>query len=121
MEIKHLTCICCPLGCQLHAEMQEGRVVSVSGNTCKNGDQYARKELTAPTRIVTTTVRVRGGIRPVVSVKTACDVPKEKIFECMKELKSIELEAPIVMGQTILHGIAGTSIDVVATSAIRKG
>ena len=71
MERKELICIGCPLGCNLTVEMDGGQVVSVNGNTCKRGDDYARKELTDPRRIVTSTVPVAGGNLPVVSVKTA--------------------------------------------------
>ena len=70
MERKELICIGCPLGCNLTVEMDGGQVVSVNGNTCKRGDDYARKELTDPRRIVTSTVPVAGGNLPVVSVKT---------------------------------------------------
>ena len=82
MERKELICIGCPLGCNLTVEMDGVQVISVSGNTCKRGDDYARKELTDPRRIVTSTVPVMGGNLPVVSVKTASDIPKGKIREC---------------------------------------
>lgn len=120
MEMKTLTCICCPLGCQIQVEMDGGAVLSVTGNTCKNGDLYARKELTNPTRIVTTTVRIRGGELPVVSVKTASDIPKEKIFDCIRQLKDVELDAPISIGQSIVEDIAGTGVAVIATRNVRK-
>ena len=56
MEEKNLICIGCPMGCPLTVKMEHGEVVSVTGNTCKRGDIYARKEVTNPTRIVTSTV-----------------------------------------------------------------
>ena len=68
MDVKNLTCIGCPLGCQLQVSMENGEVVSVTGNTCKRGDVYARKEVTHPTRIVTSTVKVSDGEIPMVSV-----------------------------------------------------
>lgn len=80
--IRELTCIGCPLGCSITVTMNGTDVVSVTGNTCPRGDAYARKEVTNPTRIVTSTVRVEGGISPMVNVKTASDIPKAKIFEC---------------------------------------
>ena len=60
METRELTCIGCPMGCALTVKMEEGNVVSVSGNTCQQGDIYARKEVTNPTRIVTSIVPVTG-------------------------------------------------------------
>lgn len=120
MEEKNLTCICCPLGCQIRVEMEDGEIRSVTGNTCKNGDNYARKELTNPTRIVTSTVRVHGGEMPVVSVKTACDIPKEKIFACIRQLKNVELDAPVSIGQTVVEDIAGTGVAVIATRNVAR-
>ena len=67
METRNLTCIGCPLGCALTVEMENNEVVSVTGNTCKRGDVYARKEVTHPTRIVTSTVRVENGEIAMVS------------------------------------------------------
>lgn len=120
MEKVHLTCIGCPLGCPLEVEMEQGNILSVSGNTCKNGDKYARKELTNPTRIVTTTVRVTGGTLPVVSVKTAADIPKSKMFACMKALQAVEIPAPVAIGQVVLPNAAGTGVDVIATKSVPK-
>ena len=83
MEQRILTCIGCPLGCLVTVELENGEVVSVTGNTCKRGDDYVRKEVTTPTRIVTSTVKVSGGNAPTVSVKTKSDIPKGKIFDCI--------------------------------------
>ena len=80
MEKRNLTCIGCPMGCALLVEMNGKEIISVTGNTCKKGAEYAVKEVTDPTRIVTTTVRVKNGNMPVVSVKTAQDIPKGKIL-----------------------------------------
>lgn len=120
MEIVELTCIGCPLGCRIQVETQDGQIGQIRGNTCKNGEKYARKELTNPTRIVTTTVRVDGGQAPVVSVKTACDIPKDKIFQCLAELKQVQLPAPVSIGQTVLPDAAGTGIPVIATKNVKR-
>lgn len=118
MEQKELICIGCPLGCNLTVQMEGGSVVSVSGNTCKRGDDYARKEMTDPRRIVTSTVRVAGGRLPVVSVKTASDIPKNKIVECLVQLKNVEVSAPVKIGDVILENAAGTGVAIVATKDI---
>lgn len=118
METKNLICINCPMGCALTVEMEEDRGVSVSGNTCNRGEAYARKEMTDPTRIVTSTVRVVGGKSDMVSVKTKEDIPKGKIYECIKELKNVQVQAPIHIGDVVLTNVAGTGIDVVATKNI---
>lgn len=118
MERKELICIGCPLGCNLTVEMDGGQVVSVNGNTCKRGDDYARKELTDPRRIVTSTVPVAGGNLPVVSVKTATDIPKGKIRECLCALKGVTLTAPVQIGDVIVENVADTGVDVIATKSI---
>lgn len=118
MERKELICIGCPLGCNLTVEMDGGQVVSVNGNTCKRGDDYARKELTDPRRIVTSTVPVAGGNLPVVSVKTATDIPKNKIRECLCALKGVTLTAPVQIGDVIVENVADTGVDVIATKSI---
>ena len=119
MEQKDLTCIGCPLGCQLTVELENGEVVSVIGNTCKRGDDYARKEVTNPTRIVTSMVKVRGGNAPVVSVKTKSDIPKDKIFECVKALKVVWAQAPVSIGDVVLRDVVGTGVDIVATKDVQ--
>lgn len=118
MERKELICIGCPLGCNLTVEMDGGQVVSVNGNTCKRGDDYARKELTDPRRIVTSTVPVAGGNLPVVSVKTASDIPKGKIRECLCALKGVTLTAPVQIGDVIVENVADTGVDMIATKSI---
>lgn len=120
MEKVNLICIGCPLGCPLTVEMEGKQVLSVSGNTCKNGDKYARKELTNPTRIVTSTVQVEGGQLNVVSVKTASDIPKGKIFDTVSALKTLKVQAPVTIGQVVLEDVAGTGIAVIATKNVAK-
>lgn len=118
MEQRILTCIGCPLGCLVTVELEKGEVVSVTGNTCKRGDDYVRKEVTMPTRIVTSTVKVTGGNVPTVSVKTKSDIPKDKIFDCVRALKEVEVVAPIAIGDVVLENVVGTGVDVVATKAV---
>ena len=91
---------------------------SVAGNTCPRGDAYAKKELTNPTRIVTSTVRVAGGKLAMVSVKTQSDIPKDKIFDCVKALKDVELVAPVKIGDVVVENVAGTGVNVIATKNV---
>lgn len=119
-SVKELTCIGCPLGCALTVTMNDNEVISVNGNTCPRGDAYARKEVTNPTRIVTSTVRVEGGVSPMVNVKTASDIPKSKIFECAAALKDVVAVAPVKIGDVLLADVAGTGVDIVAAKNIAK-
>ena len=116
MAVRELTCISCPLGCPLRVETDaEGNVVSVTGNTCKRGGEYGRREVTAPMRTVTSTVRVTGGSVPVISVRTRTEIPKEKIFDCMAEIRRAVVKAPVRIGDVVLRDAAGTGVDVIAT------
>lgn len=119
MEKRSLTCIGCPLGCTVTVELDNGQITAVTGNTCKRGDDYARKEVTRPMRVVTSTVRVTGGDIPVVSVKTERDIPKEKIMDIMRSLTDISVPAPVHIGDVILKNAAQTAVDIIATKEVR--
>lgn len=121
MKLQNLTCIGCPLGCSLKVTLDDaGAVVNVQGNTCPRGDSYARKEITNPTRIVTSTVRVTGSkdSAVTVSVKTDSDISKNKIFDCIKEIKNITVCAPVKIGDVIKANVAGTGVNIVATKNV---
>ncbi len=120
MQKKELVCIGCPMGCNLIVSMEGDKVCEVTGNTCPRGIEYAKKELTNPTRIVTSSVWINGGRLPVVSVKTAEDIPKEKIFDCINELKNVMLEAPVHIGDVVVEDVAGTGVPVIATKNVEK-
>ena len=120
MNTIDLTCISCPMGCALKLKMQDKEVIEVTGNSCKNGDIYGRKECTNPTRIVTSTVKVMGGTNRVVSVKTEKDIPKAQVFAAIKILQKLNLEAPVRMGDVIAENIFDTGINIIATSNVDK-
>lgn len=118
MDTKSFICINCPLGCPLTVTLDGEKVVSVAGNTCKRGEQYAIKEITAPARTVTSTVKVLGGARPVVAVRTKTDIPKGKIFECMQAINAAEISAPVKIGDVVIENVCGTGVDVVAAAEV---
>ena len=115
METRELTCIGCPMGCLLTVTLDNGEVTEVKGNTCAKGDIYARKEVVNPTRIVTSTVKIVGGDKERISVKTANDIPKAKIFEVMKDIDAAQAQAPAKIGDVLVKNVAGTGVDVIAT------
>lgn len=118
MERHELICIQCPLGCAITAETENGRVVKVTGNSCKRGDAYAHKELTNPTRIVTSTVKLENSWELRLPVKTETDVPKDKVLQCVKALKNVSVQAPVSMGDVVLRDAAGTGVNVIATKTV---
>jgi len=120
MENRQLTCIGCPMGCQIEVGMQDGKILSVQGFSCKRGEAYARKEVTHPERMVTTSVPVSGGTMRMVSVKTTGEVPKEKVRDCVRALKGITVKAPVYIGDIVADNLAGTGISAAATRNVER-
>ena len=115
MKERNLTCIVCPIGCELHVTLDEdGRIKNVSGNTCKRGLAYAEAECTHPTRTVTSTVLCEGGA--VLPVKTSAAIPKELIFSVMKELNRAKAPSDAKIGDIIIKNVLDTGADIVATA-----
>ncbi len=118
---KKLICIRCPRGCEIQTSLDgHGAITSITGHFCKLGDDYIRSELTDPRRIVTTTVRVKNGPHPLLPVWTTKPIPRDKIFELIKLLGEIELEAPVSFNQIILEDIFKLGIDVRASKSMAK-
>lgn len=111
-----LTCICCPRGCRVSVGLGAGgSVLEVTGNACPRGDSYARAEVSAPVRTVTTTVPVEGGSQRRVAVKTAREVPRDAVLDVVRALAGARAVAPVEIGDVIARDVAGTGVDVVAT------
>ncbi len=115
---KQYTCIVCPNGCDITAEIENGQVISVSGYTCPRGEQYVRQELTAPKRTIASSVLVKGGVLPVTSVRLTASIPKEMIFPVMEEIKKVQLTAPVAAGTVVLSHVCGLDSDVITTKNV---
>lgn len=114
---RNITCVACPLGCAMTVGFDaEGNISYVEGNTCKRGEAYARTECTAPTRMLTTTVKINGSHLPVVPVKSAKPLPKDKVLECAAALRDVTLTAPVAIGDVAVKDILGTGVDIVVTN-----
>ena len=113
--MKELICINCPLGCHLSVDDKDVSNIKVTGNTCPRGVTYAVSEVTEPKRMVTSSVPVVGSVVKRVSVKTSQPIPKNKIFECLAEIRKIEAKAPVQIGYVLIHDVCGSGADVVAT------
>ena len=115
-DVRRLTCIRCPRGCQLVATVECGSVTAVTGNACPRGAAYAADEVCHPMRCVTTTVAVDGSpLDAVVSVRTAGDIPREKVTDVVGALSAVRLTSPVHVGDLVLADICGTGVNVVAT------
>ena len=119
MSEKVITCIGCPMGCRLTVQLEEGKVSFVDGAACGRGAVYARQECVCPTRMVTSLVRVQGRQAPL-SVKTTQPVPKELIFVCLAAIHKVLAIPPVRIGDVLLENVAGTGVNVVATSGALK-
>ena len=111
--MKELVCIVCPRGCRLLVDEENG--CAVTGNSCPRGAEYGKNEVSNPTRVLTSTVRIEGARYRRCPVKTRTAVPKGKLIEIMGLLNGVEVTAPVKTGQVVLPDAAGTGVDVVAT------
>lgn len=112
--MKELTCIVCPRGCRLHVDDD----MNVTGNFCPRGKEYAISELTHPVRTITTSIRVNNRPYTLVSVKTSGPVPKDKIFDVLKEIDKLETSAPTRIGDVVKENILGLGVNIVITKNI---
>jgi len=97
-------------------EYEGAAALEVRGNECKRGIAYAGTEISNPTRMLTTTVKINGGRLPVAPVKSAAPVPKSAMLECMKVINKVRLEAPVRIGDVAVRDILGMGIDIVVTN-----
>lgn len=115
--MKELICIVCPKGC--HLQVDETKNFSVTGHSCPRGEKYGREELKNPTRVITSTVCIKGGIHRRCPVKTDGVIPKHKILEAMALLDDVILEAPVVSGQIVKKDICGTGVNFVTSRSMQ--
>lgn len=109
--MKKMICIICPVGC--HIEVDDKLVIT--GNNCPRGAVYATKEITSPTRMLTSTVRTNSHVVPRLSVKTSAPVPKELIFDIMGVLDDVIVMKDTSLGDVIIHNILNKGVNIVAT------
>ena len=105
----------CPMGCEMTVTTEQGKFISVAGNSCPRGAKYAETEITDPKRMLTTTVRIAGGVLPLLPVVSADVLPKGKVAECAAYLRNIKVSAPVKAGDIIVADILGLGVDIVAS------
>lgn len=117
-----MICIVCPIGCRLvvREDINSESGYTVSGATCKRGEVYGIKELSNPTRAVTSTVKIKGGDLTRLPVRTDKEIPKEKIFDCMDIINDIELEIPVKAGQILVENIMDLDVNIIASRTVTK-
>ena len=115
METKVMNCIMCPIGCELTVTLEDGKFAGVTGNNCPRGAQYAKDEVTAPKRMLTYTVKIEGGMMPLLPVVSAAVLPKGKIMDCAAYLRGVKVQAPVKTGDVIVKDILGLGVDIIAS------
>ena len=115
---KHFTCIICPNGCEIEAQVDHGTIQSITGHTCPRGEEYVRQELTAPKRTIASSVRVENGVLPLASVRLTSPIPKEMIFPVMDQIRGVVLQAPVQAGTLVLQDVCGTGSHVMVTKHV---
>ena len=118
--MKEMTCITCPNGCHLQIEEKDEKIL-VTGNRCKRGETFAISELTHPMRTICSTVRTTCREIPVLPVRVSQVIPKEQIFDVMKEINRVVLDHPVAAGDVIIPHVLGLEADVIATSNVLRG
>jgi len=115
IEKKHFTCVTCPVGCEVDVEVQDGSILSMTGNKCDKVKEFVLQELKEPMRVLTTTVRVEGAKWAMLPVRTDKLIPKRLFTQAIEELASIDLQAPVHMSDVIVKDVAGSGANIVAT------
>lgn len=115
---KEIICTVCPMGCHIKVEGEGENIISVEGYTCKRGEQYARAEFAHPVRILTTTIKTDSDKNPLVPVRSDKPVPKEKMMDCMKEVRKCLAKTPVNVYDILIENVCGTGVNIVATGAI---
>ena len=113
--IKRMTCIECPKGCRLAVDVENGKVVKVTGNECPKGEKYAVSEIESPSRILTSTILGQGLELKMISVRTDKPIPKSRIFEAMNEVKKIKVQKPLSAGNVIVKNFLGLDVNLIST------
>lgn len=117
--MKQLVCIGCPRGCRLTIDEKDGEYI-VTGNTCPRGKEFAISEMTAPKRTICSTVKTAFPDVPVLPVRVSDDIPREKIFDVMREINAVTLKERIGSGDAVIKNVLGLGVDVIATSDLLK-
>lgn len=119
-ETKTMICITCPRGCTMQVTTEDDGTITVTGNTCKRGEKFAKQELTNPTRTICSTVATAFPETPVLPCRVSAEIPKDRIFDVMKEINGVTVRERIGRGDVIIPDVLGLGVDVICTSDVLK-
>ena len=115
---KEIICTVCPRGCHIQVEGQDETILSVEGQGCKRGLEYASTEFAHPVRILTTTVKMAGVSHDLLPVRSDKPLPKEKLFDCMEIIRNLQVQLPVKRYDVVVADICGTGVNIVATKYV---
>lgn len=116
---KEIICTVCPMGCVITVEGENGNIDSISGFTCQRGKNYAEHEFVSPVRILTSTAKLENANCPLVAVRSKTPVPKDKLFDCMAEIRKLTVKAPVKRGDVLIENVCETGVDIVSSADVK--
>jgi CxxC motif-containing protein len=118
---RTIICLRCPRGCEVHTTVDDANnVIAAGGNICRLGKEYVQTEVADPRRVFTSTVRVRGGVKPLVAVWTPRPIPKTALLALARDTRLADVSAPVRVGQVVMANWRGTGTDIVASETVQK-
>lgn len=117
---RTFTCIICPNGCEIEAQIEGDQILSISGGLCAKGKVYVKSELTAPKRTIASSVVVEGGELPLASVRLTAPIPKERIKDAMEAIRQVKVQAPVLAGTVVIKSLLGYDSDVIITRNVER-
>ncbi len=113
--IKEIICTVCPTGCNITVEGEGKNITKIDGFTCNRGKTYAENEFVSPVRILTSTAKIIGTKSPLIAVRSKTPLPKDKLFDCMEEIRKLTVKAPVHRGDVLIQNICSTGVDIVSS------
>ena len=120
LRIQEVICVQCPENCSITVRMRDKEIIDIKNAKCERGKEFSVKEVTSPVRDFFTTVRVKQGKIPVLSVRSTRPIPKNMLFECASRVAKLVVTAPVSIGETLIRNILNLDVDIVATNTVEK-
>lgn len=114
------TCIVCPNGCEIEARMEDDGKLTIQGAICPKGERYVQQEITDPQRTIASSIRVRNGALPLVSVRLDRAIPKDRLMDVMGEISKTITDAPVQMGACLIANVLGLDCNVIASKSVDR-
>lgn len=120
-ETKSMTCVVCPRGCRLLLELEKAEgeaspiLRAVDGAGCRRGEEYARREIIDPRRVLTSTVRTNSHESPRLPVRSSGPLPLGRLREAVRALDEVVAAPPLRCGEALKKDWLGLGVDLIAS------